>query len=118
MSKMNIIGTEPTTHLSTYTMKSSEYFDDKDEIHDDFDQNIHECMHHINNCSNRTQAIFLRTNALKYIDQWRLQRLEQLDQRVRRAGQLVLNAFDDYQSILFNKKNKKKIFNYFRQKTI
>jgi len=50
---------------------------------------------------------------LKFIDQWRLQRLEQLDQHVRSAGQLILNAFDGYQSILFYD-NFKYLFDYFR----
>ncbi|CAF2386570.1 unnamed protein product [Rotaria sp. Silwood2] len=98
MDKMNIIRNKPIIHLSTYTMETSDRFDNNDKTKDNFDENIHEYIHRIYHCSNRSQAIILRTSALKFIDQWRLQHLEQLDQHVRTAGQLILNAFDEYQS--------------------
>ncbi|CAF0815358.1 unnamed protein product [Rotaria sordida] len=98
MDKMNIIQTKPIIHLSTYTMETSDRFDNNDKIKDNFDEDIHKYIHRIYHCSNRSQAIILRTNALKFIDQWRLQHVKQLDQRVRTAGQLILNAFDEYQS--------------------
>ncbi len=63
-----------------------------------FDEDIQKYIDRILHSSNRLQAIHLRTNALKFIDQWRLQRLEQLDQHVRMSGKLILNAFDEYQS--------------------
>jgi hypothetical protein len=70
--------------------------DDSDEITErEFEEDIHEYVHRLYRCSNRSQAISVRTHALKYIDQWRLQRLEDLDARVRTAGQSILNAFDE-----------------------
>jgi hypothetical protein len=95
MDKVNIVRANPLFHLSTFTMEKSEGIEDK------FDEDIHEYVYHIYHSSNRSQAINLRTNALEFIDQWRLKHLEQLDQRVRSAGQLILNTFDEYQSSLF-----------------
>ena len=65
---------------------------------DDFHEDIQEYIHRIQNCLNRSQAIILRTDAFQFIDQWRLQQLEQLDQSVRLAGQSILNAYDGYKS--------------------
>lgn len=65
-----------------------------------FDEDIRRYMEEILHSRNRSEAIFFRSNALQFLDQWRLQRIEQLDQRVRTAGQLILNAFDQYQSTL------------------
>jgi hypothetical protein len=78
-------------------MERSDYDDSSHENRDYFDDNIDEYIHRFLHCTQRTQAIHLRTNALKYIDRWRREQLEQLDQRVRLAGQSVLNAFDNYQ---------------------
>ncbi|CAF4617677.1 unnamed protein product, partial [Rotaria socialis] len=91
----NIVRTTPHMHLSTYTMETSDNFDT-----DDFDQDIYNYIHRIHHCSNQSEAINLRLNALKFIDQWRLQFLEKLEHRVRTAEQLILNAFDEYQSRL------------------
>ncbi|UJR36245.1 hypothetical protein I4U23_028977 [Adineta vaga] len=76
-------------------MELSDRYNTNDRSEDDFDENIQEFIFCIDHCSNRSQAVRLRTHALTYIDQWRLQRLEQLDERVRTAGHLILNAFDD-----------------------
>jgi hypothetical protein len=65
---------------------------------DDFHEDIQEYIHRIQNCSNRSQAIILRTDAFQFIDQWRLQQLEQLDQHVRLAGQSIFDAYDGYKS--------------------
>jgi hypothetical protein len=93
MDKMNIIRGKPLFHLSTFAMNKSEGYEEN------FDDDIQEYIYQIYHSSNRSQAIKLRTNALEFIDQWRLKRLEQLDQHVRSAGQLILNTFDEYQSI-------------------
>jgi hypothetical protein len=98
MDKMNIIQVKPLFHLSTYTMEKLEgYENNKNE--ENFDEDIQEYVYRISHSSNRLQAINLRTSALKFIDQWRLKHLEELDRHVRSAGQLILNAFDEYQSI-------------------
>jgi hypothetical protein len=97
MDKMNIIPAKPLFHLSTFIMEKSE--DNKFE--DDFDENIQKYIEQIPRSANRSQAIQLRTNALKFIDQWRLERFQQVDQRVRTAGKLILNAFDEYQSRIY-----------------
>jgi hypothetical protein len=110
MDKMNIVRAKPLFHLSTFTMEVSDRYD---KTENDFDEDVHNYIHRISQCSNRLQAINLRTNALQFIDQWRSQRLEQIDERVRSAGQLILNAFDGYQSILFYD-NLKDLFDYFR----
>lgn len=68
---------------------------------DDFDEAIREYIHRIYHCSSRSEAIIVRSNALKFIDQWRLQHLDQLDQRIRTAGHSVLNAYDQFQSRVF-----------------
>ncbi len=91
MDKLNVIRTKPLFHLSTFIME-------KMEEDNNFDEDIQKYIDRILHSSNRLQAIHLRTNALKFIDQWRLQRLEQLDQHVRMSGKLILNAFDEYQS--------------------
>lgn len=93
MDKMNLIRTKPLFHLSTFTMEKSEGYEKN------FEDDIEKYIYHIYHSSNRTQAINLRTNALEFIDQWRLKRLEQLEEQVKSAGQLILNAFDEYQSI-------------------
>ncbi|CAF3528782.1 unnamed protein product [Adineta steineri] len=95
---MNISRAKPFFHLSTFSMEVPDRFDESNRFDNDFDENIQEYIHRIHHCSNRSQAINLRTNALKFIDQWRLQRLEQLDEQARSSGQLILNAFDKYQS--------------------
>jgi hypothetical protein len=101
MEKMNFIRAKPLFHLSTFIMDRYDN-NNNNQIEDDFDEEIHEYIYRIYHCSNRSQAVSLRTNAFQFIDQWRLKRLEQLDQRIRSAGQLVLNAFDEHQSISMN----------------
>jgi hypothetical protein len=113
MDKMNIVRAKPLFHLSTFTMEVSDRYDSNDKTENDFDEDIHNYIHRIYQCSNRLQAITLRTNALQFIDQWRSQRLEQIDDRVRSAGRLILKAFDGYESILFYD-NFKYLFDYFR----
>lgn len=107
---MNIVRGKPLFHLSTFIMDKSEGYE-KNKIEENFDDNIQEYIYQIYHSSNRTQAIKLRTNALEFIDQWRLKHLEQLDQHVRSADQLILNTFDEYQSIFilleFSKKKRK-----------
>ena len=61
---------------------------------DDFQEELREYIYRISRCSTRSQAVVLRTNALRLVDQWRAQRLEQLDQHVRLAGQWILQAYD------------------------
>ncbi len=95
---MNIVRAKPLLHLSTFTMEKSEGYEKKN-MEENFDEDIQEYIYQIFHSVNRSQAIHLRTNALEFIDQWRLKHLEQLDQHVRSAGQLILNAFDGYQSI-------------------
>lgn len=90
---MNILPAKPLFHLSTFVMEVSD-----EERHDRFDEDIRRYMEEILQSRNRSEAIYFRSNALQFLDQWRLQRLEQLDQRVRTAGQLILNAFDQSQS--------------------
>lgn len=90
---MDIVRGKPFFHLS---MEVSDRYDKSE---NDFYEDIHEYIHRIYHCSNRLQAVNVRTNALKFIDQWRLQRSEEIDEHVRSAGQLVLNAFDECQSI-------------------
>jgi hypothetical protein len=83
-------------------MERSDGYGDDNKAEVDFDEDVREYIHRIRHCSNRSQAITLRTDALQFIDQWRLQHLEELDQHVRLAGQLILNAFDGYQSRSFD----------------
>ncbi|CAF1470856.1 unnamed protein product, partial [Adineta ricciae] len=78
-------------------MELADRYDDNDTSDSDFAEDIDEYILRIYRCSNRSQAIKLRTQALRYIDQWRIQQLELLDECVRQAGQAVLNAFDDSQ---------------------
>ena len=115
MDKMNIIRAKPLFHLSTFIMEKSEDEERINKFEDDIQKYIEQIL-----CSNnRTQAIQLRTNALKFIDQWRLERFQQVDQRVRTAGKLILNAFDEYQSRIFVRTNTFKLIKieYFRSTT-
>ena len=64
---------------------------------DDFDDELREYIYRLSRCSNRSQALVLRMDALRLVDQWRAQRLEQLDQRVRLAGQWIRQAYDPRQ---------------------
>lgn len=75
--------------------------DEEEEMNcrDRFDEDIHKYIEEILHSRNRSEAIFFRSNALQFLDQWRFQRIEHLDHRVRTAGQLILNAFDQYQSM-------------------
>lgn len=95
---MNPLEKKPLFHLSTFIMNKTEGYE-KNIIEENFDDDIQEYIYQIYHSSNRIQAINLRTNALEFIDQWRLKCLEQLEDHVKSAGQLILNAFDEYQSI-------------------
>ncbi len=101
---MNIIQAKPLFHLSTFIMEKSDDEERINKFEDDFDEDIQKYIEQISHSANRLQAIQLRTNALKFIDQWRLQRLQQLDQRVRTVGKLILNAFDEYRSRLIRER--------------
>ena len=93
-----VVRAKPLFHLSTFVMDKSEDEERTEKFEDDFDQGIRKYSEQISRSANRYQAVQLRTNALKFIDQWRLEHLQRLDQCVRTAGNSVLNAFDEYQS--------------------
>lgn len=94
---MSIIREKALFHLSTVIMERSDREDDYQHMEEEFDERIQDYADRIFCSGRRSQAIQLRTNALKFIDQWRRERLEQLDQHIRFAGQRILNAFDQYQ---------------------
>lgn len=74
---------KPHWNLSTFVMKRS--ID-----HEDF----HDFLERLRQCRNRSEAVRIRSEALKFIDLYRRDRLEDLDEQIRLMGQLVLTLFD------------------------
>lgn len=77
---------KPHWPLSTFVMQRSIDQDD-----------LHEYLDRLRHCRTRTEAIDIRSEALKFIDRYRRERLEDLDEQIRLMGQFVLKVFDQSQ---------------------
>lgn len=94
---------KPHRHLSTFVMKRS--ID-----HEDF----HDFLERLRQCRTRSEAVRIRSEALKFIDQYRRDRLEDLDEQIRLMGQLVLTLFDQCEGKNEDKekKNSSRLFSF------